>query len=71
MRIIRLVAGVYFAINAIKTHDTISGVIAVFLLFQAITNTGCCGVSGCSTSPVKSDTNNSTEIEFEEIKQKS
>lgn len=70
MRIIRLIAGVYFAINAFKTHDTISGVISVFLLFQAITNTGCCGVGGCSTTPIKSEKNNSEEIEFEEIKQK-
>ncbi|MBI5538468.1 MAG: hypothetical protein HY951_00280 [Bacteroidia bacterium] len=69
MRILRLGTGIFFAINAIKTHDSISGIISVFLLFQALTNTGCCGVNGCSTIPnAKKDTDNSKEIEYEEIK---
>jgi hypothetical protein len=26
----------------------LSGFVAVFFLFQALTNTGCCGVNGCA-----------------------
>lgn len=68
MRILRLGTGIFFAINAIKTHDSISGIISAFLLFQAITNTGCCGATGCSTPTAKKNTENSKEIEYEEIK---
>jgi hypothetical protein len=71
MRILRLSLSVFFAINAIQTHNAFSGFIAAFLLFQAVTNTGCCGASGCAVPKVKKDREKSDEIEFEEIKQKS
>ena len=70
MRILRLSLAVFFAFHAIQAHDTFSGFIAIFLMFQVVTNTGCCGVSGCATPKVKDNSGNSNEIEFEEIKQK-
>ena len=41
MRWLRLVLGGYIAYQAILNHDPLAGMIAVFLLFQALTNTGC------------------------------
>ena len=55
MRVLRLVIGVFIAGQAIKTQDVFSGLIAAFLLFQAVTNTGCCGAQGCSTPYSKND----------------
>jgi hypothetical protein len=65
MRVLRLGFGIFIAIQAVKMHDAFSGLIAAFFLFQAVTNTGCCGTQNCSTSVPK---NNIEEVEFEEIK---
>jgi uncharacterized membrane protein HdeD (DUF308 family) len=48
MRWLRLAVGVLIGIQAIRTSDVFSGIIAIFFLFQAITNTGCCGSGGCT-----------------------
>jgi hypothetical protein len=37
-------------------------------LFQAITNTGCCGSNGCAVPTKKSKTDTVEEVEYEEIK---
>jgi len=68
MRVLRLGLGVFIAVQAVKTHDTFSGLIATFFLFQAVTNTGCCGSQGCSTSVQKNSSDKMEDIEFEEIK---
>ncbi len=68
MRVLRLGLGVFIAVQAIKTHDAFSGLIATFCLFQAVTNTGCCGSQGCSTSVPKNSSDKIEGIEFEEIK---
>jgi hypothetical protein len=68
MRIIRLAAGLFFAIQAVQLHDVMTGFISAILLFQTFTNTGCCGVGGCAV-PTTTKTSNSThETEYEEIK---
>lgn len=46
MRVFRLGLGIFLGIQAFKTHDAFSGVIAAFFIFQASTNTGCCGSLG-------------------------
>ena len=38
MRWLRMGLGVFIAIQAIHTQDTLSGFIATFFLFQAVTN---------------------------------
>ena len=48
MRWLRLLIGIYIGIEAIRTQEMISGFFAAFFLFQALTNTGCCGVKGCA-----------------------
>jgi len=68
MRVLRLGVGIFIAIQTIKTHDFFSGLIAAFLLFQAVTNTGCCGTQGCSTIPTKNNSNTIEDIEYEEVK---
>lgn len=68
MRFIRLALGVYIGIQAFETQSIISGLLAAFLLFQAITNTGCCGANACTIPTKKNNTDTTEEVEFEEIK---
>jgi hypothetical protein len=70
MRWIRLAAGLFFAVQAVQIHDTIAGVISMILLVQALTNTGCCGVSGCAVPTTTKNPNAIQEVEYEEIKKK-
>ncbi|MBS1946515.1 MAG: hypothetical protein JST47_02000 [Bacteroidetes bacterium] len=66
-RIIRLAFGMIMSINAIATHDPLSGIIGALFLFQAVTNTGCCGTS-CA-APLRSQKEaDEKEIVFEEVK---
>lgn len=67
MRWIRLFMGIYAATVAIQMHDTFSGIIAALFLFQALTNTGCCGAGSC-TVPIGKKHEPVKDIEFEEIK---
>ena len=70
MRWLRLALGSFMAYQAILLHDTMAGMIAVFFLFQALTNTGCCGSQGCA-APVRNTKDGATEdVQFEEIKSK-
>jgi hypothetical protein len=68
MRFLRLGLGIYIAIQAVETLSIVSGVVAVFFLFQAITNTGCCGSNGCALPTNKSNSTKTEEVKFEEIK---
>lgn len=68
MRLVRLGFGVIFIIQAIQTSDAMMGFISLFFLFQAITNTGCCGINGCVNPPIKNSRTETTEVIYEEIK---
>lgn len=68
MRWLRLGLGLFIAIQAIQTHDSLSGFIAAFFLFQVATNTGCCGASGCAVPLTKNKSDEIEEVEFEEVK---
>lgn len=68
MRWLRLVLGGYIAYQAILNHDPLAGMIAVFFLFQALTNTGCCGSGTCAVPLSEQKNKDTTEVEFEEIK---
>lgn len=68
MRLLRLGLGIYIAVQAIETLSILSGVVAVFFLFQAITNTACCGSNGCAVPIKKSNPDKTEAVEFEEIK---
>ncbi|MDP4284518.1 MAG: hypothetical protein Q8891_08850 [Bacteroidota bacterium] len=68
MRWLRLGLGLFIAFQAIKNHDSLSGFFAAFLLFQAVTNTGCCGARGCSVPSSKTSSDEVQDIKFEEVK---
>lgn len=67
MRIIRLILGVMLMVQSIQTKFWGAGLLGGLLLFQAITNTGCCGASGCAVPVSKKKTDVDT-IEYEEVK---
>lgn len=50
IRLFRLFIGVFFAVKAFHMHDGMAGIIAVLFLFQALANTGCCGVNRCNVN---------------------
>lgn len=68
MRWLRLALGIYIAVQAVETLSIFSGVVAAFFIFQAITNTGCCGSDGCAVPAKKNNSHKTEEVEFEEIK---
>ncbi len=70
MRVIRLVAGLFLTVQAVQMHDAIAGFISAILLFQAFTNTGCCGVSGCAVPATTKKSDAIQEVEYEEVKDK-
>lgn len=66
MRILRLVIGVFAAVQAIYTMDIILGIAAFVIGGMAIFNVGCCGVNGCSTN-YKSSKKQNGDVKFEEV----
>lgn len=70
MRGLRLVLGVIFLMQAIEMRDIITGLIATFFLYQAVTNTGCCGTAGCAVPMNKTNIDDVQDVDFEEIKNK-
>ena len=67
MRIVRLGVGILAAVEAIRSHDYAIGILSAFFLYQAITDTGCCGAVGCAVPPPQNG-NKSCETSFKEIK---
>jgi hypothetical protein len=55
-------------IQAYQFHDLFPGVLGGLVLFQAITNTGCCGMNGCAIPIQKPNDKETEEPVFEEIK---
>ncbi|MGV3639518.1 MAG: hypothetical protein ACO1NZ_03295 [Adhaeribacter sp.] len=51
MRVARLVIGMLIAVQAFQMQSPLIAFFSAFFLFQALTNTGCCGASGCSVKP--------------------
>lgn len=47
LRFFRLGLGIAIAIQAFRMNDLVAGFIAAIFLFQAFSNTGCCGSSAC------------------------
>lgn len=69
MRWVALIFGVGLFYNWLVNTAPVSGFLALFFLFQAITNTGC--VAGqCATPAYQAvdDTEPARSVEFEEIK---
>ena len=68
MRWLRMGLGILMATEAVQTNDPILGIVSAFFLFQAITNTGCCGTNGCEITTRKKNNDISDDTTFEEIK---
>lgn len=62
MRIIALLTGLFLAVQAILHLDFLTGLLSIFFLFQAITNTGCFGGRSCAM-PAQ-EANYSSQNEF-------
>lgn len=59
-RWIRLALGIALLVQAIATSDMLVGAFAILLFGQALTNTGCCGPSGCSVPLPKQNKKDTT-----------
>lgn len=70
MRWVALGAGLFFLIQAVWYLDGISGFLAAFFLFQAVTNSGCFGSRSCDVSSQTQELKNGRpkHIEFTELK---
>lgn len=69
MRILRLAVGVWIGIEAISSMQLLPGLVSIFFLYQAITNTGCCGAHACNTPTRTARRSAPTEdVEYEEVK---
>ena len=70
MRFLRLAVGAWALTNGIMQKDFLLLGLSAIVLFQAITNTGCCASGNCST-PTSKKTNTKDvlkePVEFEEV----
>lgn len=71
-RVLGLGVGLFLAYQSLINNEVLTGVLSLIFLFQAVTNTGCFGRSGCAVPyTYNSQNNDSLEIdntEFEEVK---
>ncbi|MBS1779863.1 MAG: hypothetical protein JST70_11100 [Bacteroidetes bacterium] len=69
MRVIRLGISIWMVATFFIQKDMFAGLFGAFFMYQAITDTGCCGVGGCYTPPSTRKAGNKVEeIEYEELK---
>lgn len=68
MRVFRLLLGLLVLIQSLFIGDYLFSAFGVFFIFQALTNTGCCGSSGCSVD--YSNSNESKVPAYEKMKSK-
>ncbi len=68
MRLLRTGIGLWALGEAIYTHDWAISLLAVFFLYQGITDTGCCGSAACYTPRVKKAEVREETVSYEEIK---
>ena len=73
MRIMRGGIGLMMLVMGIQSKDWALGLFSSFFLYQAITDTGCCGSQGCATPKERNKINTSgpatdLPVEYEEIK---
>lgn len=68
MRILRLAIGLWLAVQAIMAKDILPGLLGVFFLYQAVTDTGCCGSGTCYPTTKRIGNEQDETIEYEEIK---
>lgn len=80
-RIIRTVLAIVILIQSFQMNDPLLGLFGGAFMLQVLTNTGCCGTSGCAVPNVSSNlpaealakagevgNSSSTEVKFTEVK---
>ncbi len=71
MRVFRLGIGIWLLVMAIQTQDWATGLFSAFFLYQAVTDTGCCGTQSCYAPQAKQVVKKDSTLddtEYEEIK---
>jgi len=68
MRLLRLGLAILMSVQAFKSHDWLLGLMGVFFLYQALSNTGCCSSAGCDIPPKKNNPENEEQLIYEEVK---
>jgi hypothetical protein len=66
MRFVRLALGTYIGIQAYQTQSILSALL-FFLLYQVLTNSGCCATNNCSVPRKKKNNDAVEDAECEEI----
>lgn len=67
IRFLRLGIGIAIVVQAIMASDVMIALAGLLFTGMAVFNAGCCGTSGCNTTPVRKS-NSSEDISYEEIK---
>lgn len=67
IRIVRLILSIIIIVQSLQMHDMLFGLLGVFFLYQALSNTGCCAMNTCAPNIANTK---EEEIEFVEIKNK-
>ncbi len=71
LRIFALAMGCLVMSQAFATSSTMAMVFGAFILFQAVTNTGCFSTKGCAvpaTATEKANASGAVDAEFTELK---
>jgi hypothetical protein len=61
------VFGIFVLVQAVTMRDALAGMISTLFLYQAFTNSGCCGAAGCAVPTVSANKDRMEEVEYEEI----
>lgn len=67
IRTVRLALSLIIIVQAVLMKDVLFGIFGSFFLYQALTNTGCCGANACAPNIHKA-TNKTEEVEYTEVK---
>jgi len=68
MRLIRLGLGLFVGYNAWQESSGLVGLLAGVLIFQALSNTGCCGSGGCNLPAKPARQDQLEKIVYTEVK---
>ncbi len=67
MRVLRVVLAIAVLVQSWYAKDSTTAIIGIMLLALGIFNIGCCGPTGCYTTPSKKNTVSTKESVYEEI----
>lgn len=70
IRLFKLGIGIMMLVTGIQSKDWMIGAMGVFFLYQAMTDSGCCGTQGCYAPRSRGTANSAMDetTEYEEIK---